>query len=505
MTARKPIILCVDDEQPNLKLLENILVPRGFEVVTAANGQEALEKIKTQTVDLVLLDVMMPVMGGFEVCKKIKDDQKNRNIPVIMITALTTKKNRIKGIEAGAEEFLSKPFDQAEVLARITMLLKVKELNDKLICAYDNITSLTNFGEDIINNFNPLEFDLMSQVDSIVGRILRQKSDLFEKPETVLVRILNNRNNYEWFRYEFVFDKLERTPFQIVQELKLPEAVDSRLRFYTEAMMDGPLFQPFVEKLRAYLISVKNMVCYMSNNLSVFALNYGREVSAYDCAVLNSIVIQTLFLRSLSSQVKETEEAFEYTVQALARASELNDEDTGKHIVRVGFYCALLAKKLNMPDSFVNAVRVQALLHDVGKIHTPAEILRKPGALTPQEWKVMQQHTIHGARIIGDHARMKIGSSIAISHHERWDGSGYPDSLKGEQIPVEGRIMNIADQYDALRNVRAYKLGFDHKTTFQTITEGDGRTMPQHFDPQVLNAFKKLASNFEEVYERLKV
>ena len=130
MNPQNTIILCVDDLQANLELLESVLVPRGYTVVSAASGKDALAMIRTQTIDLVLLDVMMPEMDGFEVCRQIKAEPELRNIPVIMITALTAKEDRIRGIEAGAEEFLSKPFDQTEVLARIRMLLKVKELAD---------------------------------------------------------------------------------------------------------------------------------------------------------------------------------------------------------------------------------------------------------------------------------------------------------------------------------------------------------------------------------------
>jgi two-component system sensor histidine kinase/response regulator len=130
MNARHPVILCVDDIAANLELLESILVPRGYVVVSATNGNDALLKLRGQTIDLVLLDVMMPGMDGFEVCRQIKADQGLRNIPVILITALTAKEDRIRGIEAGAEEFLSKPFDHTEALARIKMLLRVKGLDD---------------------------------------------------------------------------------------------------------------------------------------------------------------------------------------------------------------------------------------------------------------------------------------------------------------------------------------------------------------------------------------
>jgi HD-GYP domain-containing protein (c-di-GMP phosphodiesterase class II) len=224
----------------------------------------------------------------------------------------------------------------------------------------------------------------------------------------------------------------------------------------------------------------------------------------YDAEVLNSIALQSLFMKSLASQVRETEHSFDYLMQTLARASEANDEDTGNHILRVGEYCAVLAKELDLSETFINDIRVQSTLHDLGKIHVHPDILKKAGKLTPEEYETIKQHPISGAKILGDHVRLAMAKKMILSHHERWDGSGYPYGLKGGQIPLEGRILNIADQYDALRNARVYKPAFDHKKTYDIITLGDGRAMPQHFDPQVLNAFRKTASRFEEIYEKMK-
>ena len=328
MNKSNSVILCVDDEPGNLKLLERTLVTSGYLVIKAKDGREALDIIGSRKVDLVLTDVMMPGIDGFETCRRIKGDEKYRHIPVVMITALGSKTDRIRGIEAGAGEFLAKPYDHGEVLTRLKMLLRTKQLDE---------------------------------------------------------------------------------------------------------MLD--------------------------------------------------------------------DDAFAYTMYSLARASEANDEDTGNHILRVGEYCAIVAQRLGLGEQVVQSIKLQATLHDVGKVDTPSEILKKPSELDPEEWDVMRLHTVKGAKIIGDHPKFSIARQIALSHHERWDGSGYPFGCAGDRIPLEGRIMNIADQYDALRNARVYKPALDHATTVRIIIEGDERTMPHHFDPKVLKAFVETASLFEEVYE----
>ena len=505
MESKKARILCVDDEPININLLEAILEPQGYEVLRAASGQEALERLQALPIDLVLLDVIMPGMNGFEVCQRIKEDEGMRDIPVVMITALSGKEDRIRGIEAGVDEYLAKPFHGAEVLARVRMLLKVKDLKDRLNDGYNTILSMTSFARQLVQDFNPLGFDLMDKIDSMVVQIIRQQDEMRDRPKIMLVHAPNGSEKSNWHRYESVAGKLTRTPLALDMPPDFPEEREEI--FFSNQPESEDIedkHRGCLEKLRAFDIPVTNLACYLGNSICVVAVNYGREVTRYDASVIENLVTQTLFLKSIADQISETEDAFAYTVHALARASEANDEDTGNHILRVGEYCALIASKLGLSDKFVSIIRLQALMHDVGKIHVHPDILKKPGKLTDEEFAQIRQHPLYGAKILGTHPRLTMAAEIALSHHERWDGGGYPNRLAGEQIPTAGRIMNLADQYDALRNARCYKPPFDHVTTRSIIIEGDGRTMPSHFDPRVLAVFKENAAEFAAIYERLK-
>jgi putative two-component system response regulator len=192
------------------------------------------------------------------------------------------------------------------------------------------------------------------------------------------------------------------------------------------------------------------------------------------------------------------------TIYRLAVVSEFKDVETGSHIKRIGFFTKVLASVLGMGDDFKETIRHASVMHDIGKVGIPNSIMLKPAALNDKEWKMMKSHAEIGARILSgsDSPYLSMAEQIARSHHERWDGSGYPAGLRGEAIPLAARITTIADQYDALRTRRTYKPAFSHGATMRTITEGDGRTLPTHFDPRVLEAFVENGRRFEEIFEQ---
>lgn len=207
--------------------------------------------------------------------------------------------------------------------------------------------------------------------------------------------------------------------------------------------------------------------------------------------------------RKLAENVAQLRDSYQETIYLLTSAAEYRDEDTGAHIRRVSHFTAEIARSMGMSADFIDCILYASPMHDIGKIAVPDRILYKSSPLDEQEWATMKSHTLYGKRILGNGkaAYIRMGAEIAESHHERWNGGGYPYGLVGEKIPLTGSIMSICDTYDALRSRRPYKEALGHQETVLIITRGDGRTDPGHFRPEVLSTFSVCKARFREIYE----
>lgn len=349
----RPTILVVDDEPNNVELMEAYLVPQGYEVVKAYSGEEALKKVSENTIDVMLLDVMMPEMDGYEVTRRLRADENTRLIPIVVITTLSEKEQRVKGIEAGCDDFLTKPVDKAELTARVRSLSKVKAYYDHM-------------------------------------------------------------RDYE-------------------KELEIEVAKRTK---------------------------------------------------------------------ELQRAIRMIEEASLETIHRLSMAAEYKDEDTGAHIQRMSHYAAAVARKLGLDENTVKTILYAAPMHDIGKIGIPDQVLLKPGKLDDDEWGIMKRHTVIGGKILAgsDAEFIKLAEVIALTHHEKWDGSGYPKGLKDTEIPISGRITAIADVFDALTSKRPYKEAYSLERSFDIIREGKG----SHFDPEVVDAFFAVKDKIPVIKDRYK-
>jgi putative two-component system response regulator len=307
-------VLVADDQISNRELLDELLSSQGFKVITAADGADALRQLSRVPVDLVLLDVMMPHLNGFDVCKNLKSNPDTYLIPVILITALFDKQDRIEGIKVGADDFLTRPVDSSELLARVQSLLKLKQRTDEL-----------------------------------------------ERAESVLF--------------------------------------------------------------------------------------------------------------------------------SLARSIEGKDPYTHGHCERLCEYSASLGRHLGLAEDQIVALRRAGIVHDVGKIAIPDAILLKPGRLTAEEWKLVYEHPVVGERICAPLKSFRLVLPIIRHHHEKFDGSGYPDGLRGEDIPVTARVLQIVDVYDALTTDRPYKHAFSITDALQTMKEEVAKGW---WDSRIFDQFERL-------------
>ncbi|MGD8562773.1 MAG: response regulator [Desulfarculaceae bacterium] len=499
-------VLIVDDEKANIDLLKDLYEMHGFRVISAQEGTKAIDIARQETPDLILLDVMMPGMDGYEVCRRLKSDSATRRLPVVMVTGLGDLDSKIKGLEAGADDFLTRPVNAAELLTRSRSLLRVKELNDELENAYQRFAGIASFTNRLLREFDPYLFEAKTSLGQLMEFLLGGVSNDMAGPDQALMLSKTEEGFWRgWHYFKENGGVSHRPVLSRVSDRDIDSVFGGRESLFANADNDyfPALGQAQLWGQLEMLPPEKNLVGYHSGEVAILAMDSGKRVGNYDAEVLSGLVATIhFFLRTVSSQIQEVERAFLYTISALARAAEMHDEDTGSHLVRVNLYSELLARALGCDEFFVRTIGYSAQMHDVGKLHVHPDILNKPGRLSAEQWEDVKLHTIYGVRILGEDPRLGMAREVALTHHEHWDGSGYPKGLAENKIPLSGRIVMMADIYDALRSRRPYKPPFSHEEAVQIITLGDDRLKPQYFDPKVLQIFQNTHPEFARIFEQ---
>ncbi len=339
-------IMIIDDNQSNVDLLKDILATEGFtSVLCLTDSRKAKNMYIAYDPEIVLLDINMPYFDGYDLLEQFRDIEQSSYIPVLVLTALRDNKTRIKALKAGAQDFLTKPFDNVETITRIRNLLTV--------------------------------------------------------------RILHNQ--------------------------------------------------------------VKNQ--------------------------------NTILEKKVQERTIELKETRLEIIHRLGRAAEYKDNETGAHIIRIGKMSSLLGKLSGMSEEQVDLLLNTSPMHDIGKIGIPDSVLLKPGKLDAEEWKTMKKHTTIGASLLdGQKSGLIISArQIALTHHEKWDGTGYPNGKKGKEIPFEGQIVGIVDVFDALTSKRPYKDPYPMEKALSIIKQERGR----HFNPELTDLFIKHFHSFVSIKKAL--
>ncbi len=348
---RIPVLYVADDEDNNLFIMKATLKADAYRVHTFKDGMSLLEFLNEgkEPPDLLLLDVMMPGLSGFDVLREVRQIPRFARLPIVMVTGLDDIQHKVTGLDTGADDYIGKPFHPMEVRARVRSLLRIKLLGDQI-----------------------------------------ERSNLLLSDEKLHLESLVRERTLE----------LENTTLGVVA--------------------------------------------------------------------------------------------------ALEKANELNDTDTGMHLMRVCSYSELIARGLGLPGDAVVRIRRFASLHDVGKVGLPDEVLKKPGPLTQAEFDVMKQHTVMGYEMLSLARSDLMARNIALCHHEKFNGRGYPYGLAGKEIPLEARIVALADVFDALTTRRCYKNAYPLDLARQTIEEERGK----HFDPILVDVHLERMGEVQEIMKR---
>ena len=435
-------VLLVDDNAGKRMAVQAMLSPLGYDVVEADSGRDALRAVLGRHFAVILMDVRMPTMNGYETAKLIRGRRQSALTPIIFLTAFGTDETETDiAYASGAVDFIFAPIRadilRAKVSAFVDLFAQQQQLQESLV-------EITALNAELRDAHAAARAVLQNVADAIVTS---SEDGAIEGC---------NRSARQLFGYSEA--ELAGEPLALI----IPPAPAGADRVGTRK--DGSTF---------------------ALEMNVSETQIGDRAVTIACIRDVSEHKEKLARDRLHAQALEHAQL--EMLARLAAVAEFRDDDTGQHTRRVGNLAVAIARRLGLPEAQLDLMRLAAPLHDVGKIAIPDAVLGKPGKLTSAEFDEMKTHTTVGAKMLAgsEFALLGLAEEIALTHHEKWDGSGYPAGLAGEAIPIAGRIVAVADVFDALTHERPYKPAWSVADALAEMTGESGR----HFDPAVLEAF----------------
>ncbi len=502
-------VLVVDDERINRVLCKSCLQRAGYRVRQAVDGHGAIESVKKNPPDVVIMDVMMPDMDGLECTRKLKSDPDTHDIPIIMVSALTENEDILAGLNAGADEYLGKPIRTTELVLRVRSMARLHRERADLL------SSNRVRGEHTRILICLVEFChavcASRDVDEVAAHTLTATAEVTHSQRVSIMRPDSDKRRLRIVKSIGMDEELAGTvlvPFgehiagQVFASGR-PVVINSEEGAAVNSKTYDSRFFASVPLLCAPLGTADQIVGVLNVTERIGGQPYEPHELEYIelIASVAATAMHDIDTREAHGRASDS------IMVALAKLAEHRDSDTGRHVDRVTRFCAMLAEELRsnrlfrdqIDDAFVHDLVRSVPLHDIGKVAIPDHILLHPGKLTEEQMKVMRTHAEVGAKTIQALIErspgvsfLEMAADIAYYHHEWYNGSGYPLRLKGDAIPLAARITALADVYDALTTKRVYKEAFTHDKAFAIVVEASAT----QFAPAVVDAFVKREKDF---------
>jgi len=491
-------IVVVQSEEADV--ISALLAPLAVDVILLPNVSTLLAKMVEHSPDIVFADLDSPAVDGVLLCEALRSDQEWWYVPIVVVASALSLDERTHLLECGADEVMLHPVDSREVHARVRSLLRMRKMHDQ-VRGYQN-SQHALFHLTTLSDHGPFSREVLQE--------LAEKTCELTGMEQVYITSGGART------WEILASHVgnEDSPGIVLPTLgeRVWEVLEGREIIRHDAGPGPYIGIPLMtsdDEIRGILHGFGGEALPAQDRVELLGIVGQRicnelQIREWNMRLRTEVDERTAELKTAIRDVAEANrkvvQASEDTMNRLAMAATYHDVDTGSHIDRMSDYAAAIAGELGWTQDQQELLRIAAPMHDVGKIGIPDAILRKQGQLTPEEWENMREHPAIGARILGGSTSklLQMAEIIALTHHERFDGKGYPEGLRGEGVPLVGRIVALADVFDALTTDRPYKEAWSLEEALERVREESGK----HFDPKVIDAFFRALPEVQEIHWR---